>query len=420
MTVLNFRILTSVLLLTGSMATVAATIDITAEFSPSMDNPENNLFKNTTPQSGYCVYLPNQCKENQTFSISLGGLKATLATQGFQANSEPRDSMYFKMPGAWRKVMVRSSEGYISEIEFRVSAYSAYYYTLTDWTWGKHHQAWDGLFMYPPAPCRYSGVGTFTERWYGFMWKWPTNDAACYRIPVIDLTGEPHLIDYMSIGYELKTPNPLQLAGGVYAGQLKLSVGPGGDFDFGDNFQTSDSMIDINFTLSVNHELKITTTPENQKVTLQPCSADKVCTEDDGKANWERWMITRVTPQLTGRSNFNISSSGSFHVYLQCEQQSGSDCALKSDNSSRLVPIQTLLTLPENIGFDKSGGRVIRKKLYIGKEASKTHYSTKSLGQNKKGSIDFLVNQRDVDTMLQSRPDTYRGAVTVIFDPNLY
>ncbi|GEM_PF-3998137 len=35
----------------------AAVVKITASFSPSISNPSNNKFINTTPQSGYCVFI---------------------------------------------------------------------------------------------------------------------------------------------------------------------------------------------------------------------------------------------------------------------------------------------------------------------------------------------------------------------------
>ena len=131
-------------------------------------------------------------------------------------------------------------------------------------------------------------------------------------------------------------------------------------------------------------------------------------------------MVTRITPQLTGRSNFTLSSSGAFTVYLACEQQSGTNCALKSDNSAQLVPVQTLLTLPDNIVDSTTGSTVSRRPLALGRDLTRNTFITKSYGENKSGSIDFLVEQRDVDTMLKTRPDTYRGAVTVIFDPQIY
>ncbi len=67
----------------------------------------------------------------------------------------------------------------------------------------------------------------------------------------------------MSMGYSLKWLKdnlPLLTVGsGTHKGKLSFTVGPGGDFDFGDNYQASDSVVDINLILSVNHDLIVTT-----------------------------------------------------------------------------------------------------------------------------------------------------------------
>lgn len=420
---LTLRLLTGMVLIAGSMTGFAATMDITASFSPSMESPESNTFTNTTPKSGYCASFPVQCALNKTFSIAMGGITASLTTSGITANSEARMGMYFKMPGGWRDVIVtNTANGNTATTGFRVNAFSSRYITLTNWSRELHQATWRGSsFVEAPSPCSYSGVGGLPDYGYLFMWKWPASDSACYKTALRDLTGEPYLIDSTSLGYELKTPNPLMMEAGIYTGTLTLSIGPGGNIDFGDNFQASDSELVINFTLTVNHELKLTTTADNHKVSLQPCASGRICTEDDGLANWERWMITRVTPQLTGRSNFNLSSSGAFTVYLSCEQQSGSDCALRSDrNPSQRVPVQTLLTLADNVVDSATGMQISKRRLAMGKDVANNVFLTQVFGQNKTGSIDFLIDQRDVDTMLENRPDTYRGAVTVIFDPKIY
>ena len=401
------------LLIAGPVAK-AATMEITAAFTPSMSNPEKNTFTNTTPQSGYCAKWPASC-ENGAFSIALP--ITTKITHSISQNNAPRDGPYFGLPGAYRKVTVQNQlTGEKQEVEFRVNLISATMRfpseeTKDNWT--------DSGFLYAPSPCSYARNAMGTGDWYAFAWRVPADNVACYKISTID-RDDPTAFDTMSFGYELKTPNPLTMSAGVYTGQLHLTVGPGGDFDFGDNYQASDSQLTINFTLSVNHELKLTTTAEAQKVTLEPCAQGRTCTEEEGKANWERWMVTRITPQLTGRSNFTLSSSGAFTVYLACEQQSGTNCALKSDNSAQLVPVQTLLTLPDNIVDSTTGSTVSQRPLALGRDLTRNTFTTKSFSENKSGSIDFLVDQRDVDTMLKTQPDTYRGAVTIIFDPQIY
>ncbi|SFU14842.1 hypothetical protein SAMN05192562_106226 [Kosakonia arachidis] len=407
------RALASMVLLAGCAPGHAATMDITASFSPSMDNPENNAFTNTTPQSGYCKDWPSSCAPG-VFSIELP--LTTTISKPIVANDIPRNSPYFALPNKPTTLTVtNTTTGETAQVAFRVTGFSARY------TKNVGQYDWEnGSFMYPNAPCSYSGASWGAGDWYHFLWKVSSGQGACYKISTIDRT-EPSQFFNMSIAYEIVTPDPLKMESGIYQGTLPLSVGPGGDFDFGDNYQASDTELTVNFTLTVNHELKLTTTADNQKVSLQPCALGKVCTDDEGQANWERWMVNRITPELTGRSNFSLSSSGAFSVYLECEQQSGSDCALKSDNTpSQTVPVQTLLTLPDNIVDNVTGSTVSKRRLAVGKDVTKNVFATKSFGQNRAGSIDFLVGQKDVDTMLKTRPDTYRGAVTVIFDPKVY
>lgn len=414
------RIFIVLFMIMFSLPSKAITTPFTASFAPSLDAPENNAFTNTTPQSGYCASYPTECVNFKTFSVSVG-LTGTLSTEGIYANATPRNSMYFGMPGAWRDFTVTNTDtGSQATVSLRVSAFSARY----NFPSGKSAGSWvGGGFINAPSPCRYSGLAVGGSTLYMFMWKLPSSasDVACAKIATADYLGAPTSINNLSVGYELKTPNPLEMESGTYTGTLHLTAGPGGDIDFGDNFTVNDSNVYFAFTLTVNHELQLTTTAENQTVSLQPCTSGRICTEEEGLANWERWMVTRITPQLTGRSNFNLSSSGAFTVYLECEQQSGSDCALKSDNTpSQTVPVQTLLTLPDNIVDNSTNSVVSKRRLLVGKDLTKNSFVTKTFGQNRAGSIDFLVSQKDVDTMLKTRPDTYRGAVTVIFDPKIY
>lgn len=418
------RALAGMALFAVSTAGMAATMNITASFSPSMDKPENNVFENTTPQSGFCATWPAQCTSGEKSLAS--GLTLT-PSKGLTPQDDKRESLFFKWPSSSRRIMVTNTEtGNTQDVQFRVSSFSGRYYANSDsqiYAWGK--KGWP-FSMNPDGGCSHLSpgwiIGNTQAAW---LWSVPEGNAGCYRITSVDRpAGESNFINKvseLSFGYELKAPDPLKMEAGIYTGTLTLSVGPGGDIDFGDNFQASDTELTINFSLSVNHELKLTTTADDQAVSLQPCTTGRTCTEDEGQANWERWMVTRITPQLTGRSNFSLSSSGAFTVYLECEQQSGPACALRSDKMpSQTVPVRTLLTLPDNIVDNVTGSIVSKRELAVGSDLTKNVFTTKIFGQNRTGSIDFLVSQKDVDTMLATRPDTYRGAVTVIFDPKIY
>lgn len=405
-----------VVMLVMSAVAHSATINLTAKFTPVINNSNSEgVFTNTTPQSGYCATWPQYCNSGD---VSVNLPLTTTLSYPIVAKNEPRDGPYFNLPKTPRVFTVRNQDtGEEFDVIFRVTNYSAWNSLnvgTNDWT--------TSSFVNPPSGegCGYGGIGVMPGENYAFMWLTKNNANPCYKISTIDRT-EPSRFHTMSIGYSLVAKdNLLTVGSGTYVGKLSFTVGPGGDFDFGDNYQASDSVVDINLILSVNHDLIVTTTPESRALSLQPCSADKVCTEEQGKQNWERWMITKITPQLTARSDFLLSSTGAFTAYLQCEYIQGEHCAIKSDNNGQLVPVKAYLSMPDNIINQRTNSTVLRAPMAINKDILNNTFLTQDIGNNRKGSIDFLVTQHDVDTMLMIRPDTYRGTLTVIFDPQIY
>ncbi|MEW6483964.1 MAG: hypothetical protein AB1423_04910 [Pseudomonadota bacterium] len=407
------------MLAAGSLPAKAATMNITASFTPSVSNPSNNTFTNTTPTGGYCASWPQYCSG---VSIIIPGLTG-VSTAVIPANGSKRQGLFFKIPVTTHSVTVTNTEtGESHDLRFRVSAFGVRLDPVS------YKTSWGSTGLGYPQNSGSNGCSSGANGQYGtsgtsgrFIWNFSTAaTAGCYRTSTIQRAAGIKFTEY-NMGYVLTAPNPLSMGAGIYEGSRTYSIGPGGDFDFGDNIQASDSTLTVYFTLSVNHELKLSATSDNQQVSLQPCASGKVCTVEEGAANWERWMINRITPEMTARSNFSLSSSGAFTVYLQCEQQSGSDCALRSDNTpSQTVPVQSFLTLPGSVVDSSTGAVVSKRRLAVGRDLTKNVFVTKSFGENQAGSIDFLVSQKDVDTMLKTRPDTYRGAVTVIFDPKIY
>ncbi|MEX6285702.1 hypothetical protein AB6F89_22430 [Providencia hangzhouensis] len=411
-----FHYILGIVMLALSAFAHSVTINLTAKFTPAINNNNSDgVFTNTTPQSGYCAEFPDSCP-GEMFSVNLP-LSTTISAP-IVAYNEPRDGPYFNFPKTTKTLAVMNQNtGESFNVMFRITNYSA----MNGKNIGQHDWT-TSSFVYSPSGggCGYGGMGWHTAGWYFFMWTALNNTNPCYKISTIDRT-EPSKFYDMSIGYSLVAKDSLLTVGsGIYTGKLSFTVGPGGDFDFGDNYQASDSVVDINLILSVNHDLIVTTTPESRALSLQPCSAGKVCTEEQGKQNWERWMITKITPQLTARSDFRLSSTGAFTAYLQCEYIQGEHCAIKSDNNGQLVPVKAYLSMPDNIINQQTNSTVLRAPMAINKDILNNTFLTRDIGSNRKGSIDFLVTQQDVDTMLMTRPDTYRGTVTVIFDPQIY
>lgn len=401
----------------------SATLELTAEYSHDINNPYKVEFTNTTPVSGFCKRWPRECPAEQgVTSIDMGGITASLTSSGIKANSSPREGMYYKMPGGWRDVVVINTADNTSHVvKFRVSHFTSKYNTRNSWTGESHDKNWNGGgFVNRPNPCGYTSIAFWHVTWYQWMWRWPESDAACYKTATVDLEGEPYLIDELSIGYILKSPNPLSMNEGTYTGSLNFTVGPGGDIDFGDNFTPSDSNLLINFTLKVEHELKVTPQAGATDVSLYPCYNDKDCTKQTAEKNWEKWMVTNITPQkMSGTSKFNISSSGSFSVYMQCSSGSSltqDSCPITSEKSGTVVPVKAKITLPENIE-DWVGKKVINRPLYTEEDTSK--FISTSFGIERQGQVEFYIEKKNVIEMLKTRPDSWSGSVTLIFDPKI-
>ncbi|ATF91858.1 hypothetical protein [Cedecea neteri] len=203
----------------------------------------------------------------------------------------------------------------------------------------------------------------------------------------------------------------LQLHGGLYRGEIRIPA------DFGDNYRRLDgnnNELVIAVMINVNHQLKMEpVSPDDLSVTLQPCPKGQICTPVQGEENWERWMVSRIPPVLTGRSNFNLSTSTKFIAWLDCPESIGPNCAIKSTKTGELVPVKTSLSLAssfnitnaENIplSVDKDSARVLTPRIF----------------RVEKGSFDFFVEQSDVSKMLDSpeRPEVYEGSVSVILEP---
>lgn len=409
----------SALMLLGHLTANAASMEITASFSPSIERPNDNFFTNTTPQSGFCTYLPSECITANRVSIALPLTYKTI--RAIPANGSMREGVFVRLPRR-QDVTLINMDGETITARFTPNFFSA---RITPHgginTWGN-----GGTLGYPQnsgggTGCSSGIGGGYIVQGESLMYAWRANDGTnCYRVSDIE-RSEGIVFDELSIGYEFTTPNPLSLGSGVYEGEIIYQVGPGGDLDFGDNADVSDDTLFVRFRVNVSHELFLNADNSNRDVKLLPCAHNKTCSLEEGNANWERWMINRVTPQLTGGSNFKLSSSGAFTVYLECEHYLESDCALKSENlSAQVIPVKTLITLPENIVNSSTGAGVFKQHVFVGKDISKSVFSTKSYGQDKSGRIDFQIEQKHVETMLMTRPDTYRGTVTVIFDPEIH
>lgn len=381
----------------------AANQEIRALFQPDPAHPNKNVFINQTPNSGYCAVWPDQCVDNQMFSIEL---PIRFTSSRFMSAGFP---LSLKVPANWRQLTVTNRDTQETEtVEVRVigigsdfvlSDTAANLVGVSDILEG-HQKLWTtSSWVYAPAPCQYSGVGSYTPSTYRFFWKTPV-EASCTKVTAFLIPGMAFRT--MDFAYELRTPNPLGMSSGLYTGSLSYTLGPGGDFDLGMQMYPDDSNLTLDFVLDVQHTLKVDLPPGGNKVTLEPAGG------------WQSWLDSGRKPTKIFRDQpYFLSASSRFKVRMTCDSLGGEECNLRSP-TGRSTKATVKLSVPGGIvgpgGADGWTGSLLHN-LWIG-PFQPTHYVDR-----KPGNLHFSISQRDIEFLLQPGVnDTLTGRITIIWD----
>ena len=233
-----------------------------------------------------------------------------------------------------------------------------------------------------------------------FFWFTPQSSPCgfkpAFEIDRLEMSG-------MSVSYLMTSPDSLKMESGIYRGTITYTVGPGGDFDFGDNLFANDSSITFNFTLDVRHTLKFQLPPGAEKVTLNPAGG------------WQQWLDRGRRPEkLSSSQHFKIWSSTAFSVSLQCEYFLDTQCGIQNP-AGHTVPVETRVTLPNGLQ-DASGRPVERLLLSTSPQViSSSYYVDDGLS-----TLNFDVARDQVKSMIDDHSgSTYRGNITVIWDSDI-
>ncbi|CAI8963130.1 hypothetical protein [Pseudomonas fluorescens] len=385
---------------------LAQDVSITALFKPDSAYPHINQFKNTTPPSGYCQLYPGQCEEHKTFSLQVP--IRFESTQAIPANhASPRQGATITVPAQWRELSVRHESGAVEQVRMRITGVGSKYVTedvrtLTGDTnadsRNAHYRLWGTSWVNAPSPCLDSGVGYYYPTSYGFFWKTPVH-AACNKQARFDVPWLRY--EHLDFSYELVTPNPLGMLAGNYTGSLTYTVGPNGDFDFGDVMLPSSSVLTMNFNLDVQHTLKVDIPPGGEKVQLVPAGG------------WQGWLQAGRKPvRLFRDQTFNISASSRFKMFLQCSISDGRVCFMADRDSMLSAPLKVSVSLPG--GLTDSAGRPVQRQELVTESGAVTfqpgHYVDR-----KPGTLHFELEKPD-HFFLPGAPKQYFGGVTVIWD----
>ncbi|WPN31197.1 hypothetical protein QMK54_05390 [Pseudomonas sp. P5_109] len=386
--------------------------EIRALFTPDSANPQSNKFINQTPSTGYCGDYPDICRNSDTFSIRL--MTRVVSNKLIQADAGPRESAMFKVPGGWRSLTVINAEtGDVETVEVRISGVGSNYIlsdTAANLTGASspaegHGRLWKGAgWVYPAPPCTTTGMGFLGATTYAFFWKTP-DERACVKVANFPIPAITY--DYLDFAYELRTPNPLGMSSGLYTGSLSYSLGPNGDFDFGDVMIPNDSDLTLDFVLDVQHTLKVEIPPGGERIQLVPAGG------------WQSWLQAGRRPvNLFRDQTFNISASSRFKMLIDCGPGINNECALENSELNRRVELFVFVSLPNGI-TDLSGQPVRRLRLKTG-AGNELYFKPGFYVDRAPGTLHFEVPPHSMEGML--RPGSggrYAGTVKVYWDSEI-
>ncbi|MDF9777065.1 hypothetical protein [Pseudomonas baetica] len=398
-----------VLLIIVAPSAEAVNQEIRALFTPDPANPQRNEFINKTPESGYCAYYPDICRRSNTFSLRL--MTRFESNGAMQADADPRNSAMFKVPGNWRQLTVTNATRDSATVEVRIAGISSNYVlsdtaaSLTGASNARegHDALWRGSgWLYAAPPCQSTGVGFFGESTYAFFWKTP-DETPCVKTARFAIPGMSY--SYLDFAYELRTPNPLGMPSGLYTGSLSYSLGPSGDFDFGDIMIPNDPDLTLDFVLDVQHTLKVDIPPGGEKVQLVPAGG------------WQSWLQAGRRPvSLFRDQTFNISASTRFRMSLECEIPQLFNCMIRDPVSQRTAVVQVFVSLPNGL-TDLAGRPVRRQPLRIGFGEANQVFQPGFYVDRAPGVLHFEMSPHYVNEIVRAGESArYRGNITVIWD----
>lgn len=396
----------ALLALIAAMPTDAANVEITAKFSPDSASPQKNTFINTTPVSGYCLSFAAVCQRLNMFSIRLP--LVTRSITSMQPGMGSRDNAMFQVPANWRQLYVtNAATGGSERVEVRITGIGSRYVLsrpVTELTGEPsadvgHRRLWGLGWVNAPAPCATSGLASYGASTYTFFWLTPV-EASCVKIARFLIPSMYY--QYLDFAYELRTPNPLAMGVGNYTGHLRYSLGPHGDFDFGDVMRPDETELILNFNLTVEHTLKVEIPPGARLIQLEP------------EGGWQAWLHQGRKPgRLFRDQTVNLWASSQFKMTLECAEPLGNTCSVRNE-AGHQVPLDVAVSLPPGLS-DASGRPVNRLPLRL--DGSGTELFQPSIYVDRKPStLHFEIKADAVKQMLEQPGSTYTGTATVVWD----
>ncbi|MCG8295003.1 hypothetical protein [Pseudomonas entomophila] len=351
-------------------------------------------FDNTTPPARLCQHWASLCNGTSTVEIPISYVKRSR-----QDAADLRDRFYLQFPGRREVDVYHDQTGESRRMTFQFESISqktvsrnvSYSPNMGSISGGCN--GWTTLTSHSTNTIRFhTGVvqpSAPTPCWTRYSW------APAGHVDVSEITE-------MGMSYALDIPPPYRLRAGIYRGSVTYSIGPGGDFDFGNGVTAlSGDSLTLSFVLDVQHAFVFEFAQGSERAVLEP------------KGGWSAWLAGRGAPQGLYRDlPFRLWSTGPFKVYKLCQHYARAGCGIRN-GSGHEVPVEVALSLPA--GIQHRGGSVQRLALPSGRAAA-LEFESVMPTLNRPGLLHFAVGRDDVTGMLAYPGSTYSGLATVVFD----
>ncbi|AWY42994.1 hypothetical protein DKY63_25010 [Pseudomonas putida] len=401
-----YRLFGAFILLVSSPGANALVQEITAKFIPDPANPLKNEFVNTTPESGVCPgHIPQRCKDLGIFTIRTAAFAASSNSPILANHEDVRQGAMWKVPSQWRDLQVtHAATGEVETVQVRIAGIG-HRWNLNRppgvSAWAKPGITWNSQWSQAPSPCTGVNYLAASTSFALFFWIVPEGAGICSRQPGMDIPR--FWYDNMEYAYAIRTPNPLKMSSGQYTGSINYTMGPGADFDFGDVMIPNDNVFTFNFTLDVQHALKVEVPPGGHRIDLVP------------QGGWQAWLNQGRKPtRLFRDQTFNISASSRFKMRLECQYLSGNTCALWEPKSGHGVPLNVGVSLPN--GLTDAFGQPVNRRPLLRDGSGTELFQPGFYVDRKPGSLHFEIDREHVEQMLTGAEKTYSGHVTVVWD----
>ncbi|KAF6696667.1 hypothetical protein HFD98_00055 [Pseudomonas sp. EKM23D] len=405
---LNLAVLVGLLSLGGTGTAQAISENITALFKPDPTNPMVNKFQNTTPISSICQsHIPTQCQALNLFSLRIPGFDALSNGPILANHADERQGFMVQVPSHWRNVLVTHTKtGETETVQMRIAGFGGLWQVPRPpgvSAWAQPGVGWTQQWARAPSPCISTGHLKAGLQTATYFWMVPEGAGVCSRKPSQELAYMR--IYQMEYAYELRTPNPLGMSSGEYTGSLTYTMGPGGDYDFGDVLIPTDNQLTFSIFLEVQHDLKVEVPPGGNRIELVP------------QGGWQTWLNQGRKPaRLFRDQTFNISASSRFKMQLECERVMGNTCALRNADGHQ-VPLDISVSLP--YGLNRPDGSAVNRQPLLLSGAGTELFQPGYYVNRRPGTLHFEVAKEHADSMLAQGGSTYSGQATVIWDSDL-